>query len=149
MQTTPRTLSLKVTPLRAPDLSPDRLVPEVVLPAQLNWGARLDAHTSGPRALMLALLEDAIRCLLAPHGSARLAREAETWIRSEDRTWPMSFTNVCDALGLASGTLRVALLARAPRHTMAVTPSPWKLQLRRGRARTRTIALSQRWAVGQ
>src|SRR5262249_17811495 len=149
MHTRSRTFAQKVTPLRVPGPLPDGLLPEVVLPAQLDWGGRLDADTSGPRALMLAVLEDAIRCLFASGRSEKLRRDAEAWIRSQDRSWPMSFTNVCDALGLASTRLRIALLTRAPRPALADMRAPWRIQRRRGRARTRTIALSQRWAVGQ
>jgi len=112
---------------------PERVVlaAEVVLPAQLGWGARHDSRVSGPRALMLALLEDAIHCLLTPHGSGKLARDAEAWIRTDDPAWPMSFPNVCDALGFASDTLRAALLARA--RVVEPTKRRWKIRLRSSR----------------
>ena len=37
--------------------------PSAVLQAQVFGGARWDCDTSGPRALMLAVLEDAVRCI--------------------------------------------------------------------------------------
>jgi hypothetical protein len=64
---------------------------------------------------MLAVLEDAIRCLQGHWRSRRarapkLAREAEAWVRSSDVTWPCSFVNVCEALGIDPSALRAALL---------------------------------------
>jgi hypothetical protein len=143
METTPPTLRLKVTPLAAYDPAPDALVPEIVLPAQLRWGTRQDSQTSGPRALMLALLEDAIRCVLVPHVSERDARDAEAWIREDDTDWPMSFLNVCEALGFAPARLRAAVLSRARRFPAgAEPPIPWTLHLRRARGGTATICPS-------
>ena len=83
-----------------------------------------DDHDSsaGQRALMRAVLEDAILCLRG-HGRptrdrARLAAEAEHWVTSTDRRWPFSFESVCDVLGLEAGYLRRRLLhtgaARTP-----------------------------------
>ena len=89
--------------------------PEVVLPAQLSWGARCDANTSGARALMLAILEDAMLCVERgrrrrhPH-TRRLAAEAETWMRSDCREWLFSFASICDVLGIDADALRVRLL---------------------------------------
>jgi hypothetical protein len=37
--------------------------PGAVLPAQVSEGVRWDADTSGERALMFAVLEDAVRCI--------------------------------------------------------------------------------------
>jgi hypothetical protein len=75
-------------------------------------------RASGERALVLAVLVDAIRCLT---GSARLGRnraqiilETREWVVSEDRQWPFSFENVCDALDLDAATLRTRLLRMAP-----------------------------------
>jgi hypothetical protein len=141
--------ALEVVPRRAPDSIPDTFVPDILLPAQLAWGCRQDSHASGPRALMLALLEDAIRCLLTPRRSRHVAREAEAWIRADDPLWPMSFLNVCEALGLAPAKLRAALLAKATagRTGEGRPGAPWTLQLRRGRERRRRICLAERWAA--
>ena len=89
---------------------------EVVLPAQMSWGSRCNADTSGAQALMLAILEDATRCIErgrrrrhAP--TRRQAAEAEHWIRCECRAWLFSFGSICDALGFDADALRVRLLA--------------------------------------
>src|SRR5205814_10147137 len=78
-----------------------------------------DADTSGPRALMLAVLEDAVRCIengrwQRRFGARRLAAEAEVWVRSDRADWPFSFLNVCEALGIDVDALRSRLLIRHP-----------------------------------
>jgi hypothetical protein len=96
------------------------LAPDTVLPEQLA-APRRDSLISGERALMLAVLEDAIRCYLEPpRGAVRVQREAENWIFHGDESWPFSFVNICDALGLAAGPMRRKLReqcrpANAPR----------------------------------
>ncbi len=109
--------------------------PEVVLPAQLVGGARRDAFASGPRALMLAVLEDAIRCLqVRGRRGRRDAAEAAAWIRSRDLGWPCSFERVCTALDIHPGRLRTALLASyrpaAGAARPATAPAPYDLKLR-------------------
>src|SRR3989454_5460903 len=73
---------------------------------------------AGERALMRAVLEDAIRCLvgeLGPrHQRGALAAEARQWIEIADPRWPFSFENVCDGLGLNAANLRRRLLRDAP-----------------------------------
>ena len=41
-------------------------------------------------------------------------RDAYTWITSNDFSWPYSFLNVCEALGLTPDALRDDLLAEQP-----------------------------------
>ena len=72
-------------------------------------------EVSGERALMLAVLEDGIRCfqehLHSPRVRPRLlARQAEKWIRSPDWEWPFSFNNICESLSLDPDSLREKLL---------------------------------------
>ena len=88
--------------------------PDVVLPEQLGgpWGP---SEFSAERALMLAILEDAISCFqkhfcATPTHLRRLAREAEHWIRLRDWTWPCSFDRVCEALDLDPERMRSSLL---------------------------------------
>jgi len=73
---------------------------------------------AGERALMRAVLEDAIRCLAGEIGPVRerpqLALDARTWIEAADIRWPYSFANVCDHLGFDSDQLRTRLLRDAP-----------------------------------
>lgn len=70
----------------------------------------------GERALMRAVLEDAIRCLGGAGGPMRLrpslAAEARRWVADEDRQWPYSFENICEALGLDPAHVRSRLLNR-------------------------------------
>jgi len=56
---------------------------------------------------------------------ARSMRDAIAYVASTDRAWPFSFENVCDALGINSADVRVALdVRRAPSrsHDAAITP---------------------------
>ena len=88
---------------------------EVILPGQLSWGARCDGNTSGARALMLAILEDAMLCIdrgrrrRHPH-TRLLAAEAENWVRSDSSEWIFSFVSICDMLEIDADVLRVRLL---------------------------------------
>ena len=73
---------------------------------------------AGERALIRAVLEDAIRCLAGEVGPVRerpqLAVEARTWIEGADLHWPYSFENVCDHLGFDADQLRARILRDAP-----------------------------------
>jgi hypothetical protein len=66
------------------------------------------------RRLLFAILSDAIvrfrRLATAPRHATTELREAERWIRSDDREWPCSFVNVCEALDIAYAPLRRAVL---------------------------------------
>ena len=94
--------------------------PSALLPTQMSEGARWNGDTSGPRALMLAILEDAVRCIEAgcwhSRGRARrLAAEAEAWVRCERRDWPFSFVNLCEVLGFDVDAMRGQLLPASVR----------------------------------
>jgi hypothetical protein len=100
---------------RSPDSLAELFAPDIVLPEQFFEGARRDSYISGEKALMLAVLEDGIRCfqehLRNPRSNPRLlSREAEEWIRAIDYDWPFSFNNVCETLGIDPSALRAALL---------------------------------------
>jgi len=73
---------------------------------------------AGERALLRAVLEDAIRCMAGEIGPVRerpvLAAEARAWVGDADRRWPMSFENVCEALGFEPAALRARLLQDHP-----------------------------------
>ena len=90
--------------------------PELIPSAQMTGGARDDGDASGARALMLAILEDAARCIergrRRRHPRTRqLGAEAETWVRSDCREWLFSFASICDVLGFDADALRDRLLA--------------------------------------
>ena len=78
------------------------------------------------RALMRAVLEDAIRCLVGevgpPHQRGALAAEAREWIETADPRWPFSFENLCDGLGLEAANLRRRLLRDAPAPALPEAP---------------------------
>jgi hypothetical protein len=89
--------------------------PSAVLAAQIFGGARSDGDTSGPRALMLAVLGDAVRCIEEGRSrrhfrARRLAAEAEAWVRCERREWPFSFVNICEVLGFDVDAMRAHFL---------------------------------------
>ena len=93
----------------------DILGPDVILPPQFFDGPRGDSDFSPEKALMLAVLEDAIRCFQEYFRTTRarprmLSRQAERWIRTRDWNWPFSFNNVCDALSIDPECMRDALL---------------------------------------
>lgn len=79
-----------------------------------DGGADVRNVSQPERRLFFAILSDAIvrfrRLATAPRHSARELREAERWIRSDDREWPCSFVNVCEALDIAYEPLRNAML---------------------------------------
>ena len=99
---------------RDPEILAELFAPEIVLPEQLQQGHRRDSYLSGEKALMLAVLEDGIRCfqehLTNPRSNPRLlSKQAEDWIRAIDYEWPFSFNNVCETLGIDPEALREKL----------------------------------------
>lgn len=131
---------------RTPESLAELFAPDIVLPEQFFEGARRDSYISGEKALMLAVLEDGIRCfqehLRNPRSNPRLLSEqAEAWIRAVDYEWPFSFNNVCETLGLNPEALRGALLrwkaeqvAAAGQDTSSVPRKVYRLHLRTKRA---------------
>lgn len=126
----------------------DILGPDVVLPQQFFAGPRGDSDFSPEKALMLAVLEDAIRCFQEYFRTTRarprmLSRQAERWIRTRDWDWPFSFNNVCDALGIDPDCMRDALLRMKYEQLMAeqrprtsqATPRPVRVVRLNGRAK--------------
>jgi len=112
---------------RAHGEAPLLLVPDAILPEQFFAGPRETEEVSGPRGLMLALLEDGIRCFFedCSHPSLerrRAGRQAEAWIRSHDSSWPFSFENICQYLELDPEKLRSQLLAPRPKGVAAAAP---------------------------
>src|SRR3989344_3846221 len=68
------------------------------------------------RKLILAVLEEAFHCyqkyvLAKDARRKRLFREAEEWINSSDRSWPFSFVNICETLGINPEYLRRGMQA--------------------------------------
>jgi len=63
---------------------------------------------SGIRALMLAVLEDAIHNLRSPERIARA--EAEQWITSGERRYAFSFAVICETLNLEPSAVRRSVI---------------------------------------
>jgi hypothetical protein len=93
----------------------------VLLPIQ--YLPRPTGRLDGPqRRLMVAVLQTAIddcqgtataRALGLPvKTTSRAAREAIAFFESHDRTWPYSFVNICEAIGLDADTLRRTMSQR-------------------------------------
>ena len=82
-----------------------------LLPAQYAELSRRSEPTQSERRLMLAVLSDAIVLYQtrAPGTPRHDFEEAQRWILSDDRAWPYSFVNICEALGIAFEPLRRAL----------------------------------------
>lgn len=78
---------------------------------------------SGVRALMLAVLEDAIRCYF--RGDARVRAEAELWIEVGPRHGAFSFDVICESFGLDPAATRKAL-----RRMRNADPAPTMLRKR-------------------
>jgi hypothetical protein len=119
-----------------PPLEP--LEPWVVLPVQMT-GGHPDVAFSGERRLMAATLTDAIQLYLK-HGRSSTAagqilfRETERWIESGDRSWLLSFENICDVLHLDPVGLRRALYAHRTSGTVrALSFDAGRLRVARGR----------------
>jgi hypothetical protein len=117
---------------------PGGLEPWTVLPGQFLDGARA-MQLSGEKRLMAAVLADAMQLYLKHHRSCTasgriLFRETERWFESQDRSWLLSFENVCDVLGIDAGRLRQALRAQAASGTRFRLPvDAGRLRVARGR----------------
>jgi hypothetical protein len=79
------------------------------------------------KRLMLAILEDALgihRKYARKPGRRheRLVAETEQWLFSDDTAWPVSFLNVCSALGIDAPSLRAQLTGPWRPETPAAAP---------------------------
>jgi hypothetical protein len=116
--------------------------PAVILPSQIGGDAPWVSDTSGPIALMLAVLEDAARCI--ERGRRRrhpetctLAAEAAAWVRCESRAWPFAFASICDVLGLDVDAARARFLASGEHRTGRERSPVWHSPRGRGRTTVR------------
>lgn len=105
-----------------------------------------DSTTSPPKALMLAMLKDAISCFQEELGYARarahmLARQAERWIRSRDWNSPFSFNSVCETLGIDPDCLRDALLRTKYGHLTGKSEDERPGDRRNGRAQVASLSV--------
>ena len=99
-------------------LREETLVPEHVLPVQFQDVLRRKRAVSPEVGLVIAILERAILDL-RQYRFARRRREqrlymnAYAWVASDDRRWPYSFANLCDALNLTPPAVRAQLLGES------------------------------------
>ena len=88
--------------------------PSILTPDQFYDERRDDSTLRPIKRLMLAILEDALRCLHrhadAKNGARRrMYREAEQWLSGEGANALFSFTIVCETLGIDPDYLRSGL----------------------------------------
>ena len=88
---------------------------EAMLPSQF-FNPQTRSSLQPEKRLMLAVLEDAV---LLYTRVPQIAPETEAWVQADDRTWPYSFVNLCDALGLDRSAVRVALRRQRERRRLA------------------------------
>jgi hypothetical protein len=98
----------------------------------IGGGESRSAPYTGTKALMLAVLEDAIRSYLSSENRARM--EAEGWVLSRQRRSVFSFIVVCETLGLEPKAVRAALRRL---RTQQVTPDHIPRSRPNARRRTR------------
>ena len=89
-------------------------VPDVLTPEQFYDSRRDDSTIRPVKKLMMAILEDALRCFQnnadAKGGPRkRLFSEAEQWLIGEGGEGPFSFETVCETLGIEPQFLRRGL----------------------------------------
>jgi hypothetical protein len=119
----------------APVPTPDpRPFPDVILRSQFFELVGTRALSSEQR-LMLAVLADAINIVQDLHSSASARKraaylEAWNWIFTKSVACPLSFQNVCDALGIDTEALRWRLSALASGASNGTRVAPLRLRLK-------------------
>ena len=73
----------------------------------------------GIKALMLAILEDAMRAYLG--GGVREREEAALWMANGRSQWVFSFPVVCETLGLEPAAVRAAVIRMRRRGPLLVS----------------------------
>jgi hypothetical protein len=116
-------LHRKVFFLMMIETSPPDLQLQSLIPQERNKN-----EPASVRALAKGVLRQAAKDLRAFHDAQEstgreLYRDAYSWVVSNDLSWPYSFVNVCEALGLSAEFVRAELLAD--------TPPGWYLRSRR------------------
>jgi len=76
--------------------------------------AASSGRATGERALMSAVLADAVVCMSEWRRRPQVAYEARRWVASGSRDWPFSFVNLCETLGFDPERLRRCLLKDMP-----------------------------------
>ena len=94
------------------------LASELMLPVQFQRIWHESTTTTPERTMAMRVLRQAANDLqefryARRPGRQRLYVEAYTWVASNDRSWPYSFLNLCDALRLSPECVRAELLSNA------------------------------------
>lgn len=109
MQRKDRKVSGKKVPVTPDVVETDSLLNVAhILPEQFFSESRFIPE----QKLMLAVLEEALRCYVRTPASVsrrRLAQEAQEWFESADKKWPFSFLCICEALNLKPDYVRARL----------------------------------------
>lgn len=91
------------------------LIPEIVLPVQFFAGRRGESlATLATKRLMLAILEDAMRCLerslqSRTHCARQSYLEIEEWMADRDAHGPFAFETICGVFGIEPDCLRFGI----------------------------------------
>ncbi len=104
---------------------------------------------SGPRALMRAILQDAIFCVqgnaadVPPPHRNRVAAQARRWILSRDTTWIFSFESICHVLDIEPDCVRRYLFRSPPSGAAVRTRSTLRSIRLRGNQRGIRIRIAK------
>jgi hypothetical protein len=99
---------------------------DILVPLEFLERVKQTTYQDPEKALMVAVLRDAITCLekyavSRSSGNKRLFDEAIEWILSDDCEWLFSFNNVCEAVGVNPGYLRKGLIQMSERSLTATS----------------------------
>lgn len=117
---------------------------DIIAPQQFREIFSRSRNLSPEQELMLAVLCDAIECILKYCAEplpvrARLYEEAQEWVFAQDDKAPFSFLNVCDGLNLNPEYVRRGLLAKI-RDSAIQRPEPVGVARGAERRRRQTAA---------
>lgn len=96
-----------------------RLMIHVMLPVQYLRaadGRRMEPHKRLMLAVLQTVVDDCRRLAALREAGAgaaaerRMTEEARAYVASTDRSWPFSFENLCEAMGLDADCLRRELV---------------------------------------
>jgi hypothetical protein len=124
-------------------------IPDVLTPMQYYGGVRTQhPETHAMKRLMLAVLEDALRCLQTYIGSRnpvhrRAFGEAESWILDRQAQGPFAFDTICEALEIQPDHLRDGI--RQWRMQLSNGLDSRRLQRRSVRRNEPLGSLARRW----
>jgi hypothetical protein len=105
-------------------------IPDVLTPVQYYGVRTQHPGTPAMKRLMLAVLEDALRCIQtyteSPNPDHRKAfAEAETWILDRKAQRPFAFGVICDVLGIERNRLRDGYVSGERNYPTAQIPAAY------------------------